>query len=100
MTTPPGSAPRPAVVSRWTFRGFVVGVLVTVPAVFLALLTPVGETLLPVLVPGAALLAPMSDTMSTWNAAVSITLTAVVNGCVYALVGAGLAALTSRARRG
>jgi hypothetical protein len=64
--------------------GFIVGCLITLPALIFALLAPVGETLLPVLVPGSLLLRPLAAAMAAWPGAVNVVLTAVINGLVYA----------------
>jgi hypothetical protein len=64
--------------------GFIVGCLITLPALIFALLAPVGETLLPVLVPGSLLLRPLTVAMAAWPGAVNVVLTAVTNGLLYA----------------
>lgn len=66
--------------------GFVAGFAMTFAATFLALMTPLFELLHPVLVPGAALLAPLSDRMANWNGALNMTLGGIANGAVYAAV--------------
>ncbi|MGF7473793.1 hypothetical protein WFJ45_23970, partial [Salmonella enterica subsp. enterica serovar Minnesota] len=45
---------------------------------------PLFETLHPWLVPGAALLAPLSDAMADWNGLLNMTLGGIANGVVYA----------------
>jgi hypothetical protein len=80
---------------RWIAVSFLVGFLIAVPATFFALLSTTGEGALPYLVPGAAMLRPLNDSMSDWNGAVNMVLVSVVNGLVYALVG-GLAATVLR----
>ncbi len=92
------SAGRRLSLRRAAVIGFAVGVVVTLPAVFLALLVPFGEQLLPVLVPGSMLLQPLAPAMSTWPGAVNVLLTAVINGLVYAIVFAGISFLISRRR--
>ena len=44
------------------------------------------ETLLPWLVPGAALLAPLTDRMADWNGLLNMVLAGIANGLVYAVV--------------
>jgi hypothetical protein len=77
---------------RWALWGFIVGVAITVPATFFALLSHAGETLHPYLVPSTELLGPLSDVMATWPGLVNMGIAAVVNGVIYA---AGVGALTT-----
>lgn len=63
--------------------GFVAGVVVTVPLVFLAMLTDVGEALLAVFVPGTVVLSPLTDVMAGWPGLVNVGLGAIANGLVY-----------------
>lgn len=71
---------RPALV------GFVVGFVMAFVATVLALLLPLFETLHPWLVPGAALLSPLTDRMADWNGLLNMTLAGLANGAVYAAV--------------
>jgi hypothetical protein len=83
-----------------SFRtGFLFGCLVTVPTVFLALMSNVSERLLPVLVPGSVLLRPLSSTMAEWPGLVNVGLTVLVNGVVFGLAGTAVAAVVALARR-
>ena len=79
--------------------GFVVGVALVVPAVLVALLVPGGDTVLPFLVPGAALLRPLSPVMATWPGAVNLLLAAVVNGLIFGALVVALARARGSARR-
>ena len=92
------SAPRRRRLSvrRAAVIGFIVGSVVTLPVLVLALLAPVGETLLPVLLPGSLLLGPLADSMASWPGAVNVVLTAVVNGLVYAALLVLIALLIPR----
>lgn len=83
---------------RWAWWGFLVGVAITVPATFFALLFHSGEALHPYLVPSTALLGPLSDVMATWPGLIAMALAAVVNGGIYAAVAA-LGARVVRLRR-
>jgi hypothetical protein len=66
MSTARNVRTRPWPPQRWARWGFVVGVAITVPATFFALLSHTGEALHPYLVSGTELLGPLSDTMATW----------------------------------
>jgi hypothetical protein len=85
--------------SRAFWVGFVLGLVVTVPAVFFALLSPVGEALLPVLTPGSLLLRPMAEVMATWPGLLNVGLVAVANGLVYGSVAVALVRLMGVVRR-
>ena len=90
------SAPlrRPAVL------GFVIGFAMAFVAAVLALTMVVFENLLPWLVPGAALLAPLSDRMAGWNGLLNMVLAGAANGLVYAVLFVLVAALLGRGRAG
>jgi hypothetical protein len=79
--------------------GFVLGLVVTVPATFFALLSPVGEAVLGILTPGSLLLRPLADTMATWPGLVNVALVAVANGLVYGLVALVLVSAVNAFRR-
>lgn len=79
--------------------GLIVGLVVTVPAVFLALLSPVGEALLPILTPGSLLLRPIADVMASWPGLVNIGLVALADGLIYGLVAVALVRLLDIVRR-
>ena len=79
--------------------GFVVGAAVTLPAVLVALVVPAGERLLPFLVPGAAVVRPLSSLMAAWPGAVNLLLAAVANGLLIGAAAACLAHLLARVRR-
>jgi hypothetical protein len=66
--------------------GFIVGVTITVPATFYALLSHTGEALHPYLVPGTKLLGPLSDAMAAWPGVINMAIGSVVNGVVYAAI--------------
>lgn len=93
------SPPAGSRVRRWFVRGFLVGTAVAVPAVFLALVLPAGEALMPFLTPGFALLRPLSPLMASWHGGLGLALGSVVNGLVVGLLAAGVALLLARARR-
>jgi hypothetical protein len=68
--------------------GFILGVAITVPATFLALLSHTGEVLQPYLAPGTELLGPLSDMMASSPGLMNMAIAAMVNGVIYA-AGAG-----------
>jgi hypothetical protein len=77
----------------------VLGFVVTVPAVFLALLSPVGEAVLGILTPGSLLLKPLTNVMATWPGLLNVGLVAVANGLVYGLVATVLVSVVNAFRR-
>jgi len=79
--------------------GFVLGLLVTVPAVFFALLSPVGEAVLGILTPGSLLLKPLTDVMASWPGLLNVALVAVANGLVCGLAATALVSVVSAVRR-
>lgn len=79
--------------------GFLAGVLVTVPAIVLALLSSLGEALLDYVVPAAPILRPLSESMADWPGGVNVGLTAVLNGLVYAVLVTALTELVAAAVR-
>ncbi len=92
MTTPhsfPGTR-RPFAV------GFAVGSLMTLPVTLLALAVPAFEPLAPFLVPGAALLQPLSPVMASWPGAVNLLLGSLANGLVVGALAAGGALVVRR----
>lgn len=70
--------------------GFAVGFVMAFLATVLALILPLFETLHPVLVPGAALLAPLSERMADWNGLLTMALGGIANGAVYAGIVLGV----------
>lgn len=78
--------------------GFVVGAVITLPAVFLALISPVGEALLRILIPGSLLLRPMDDAMASWPGLLNFGFLAIANGLVYGLVAVALVRVLSAMR--
>jgi len=93
VTASRGRGRRPFVV------GFVIGFLVTVPAIMLALAFPVWETLLPFAVPGGLLLRIWGSAMADWPGLVNVLLACLANGLVYGMVAqAGAAVLRGRER--
>lgn len=82
----------------WLVCGFALGVLVTLPAAFLALSTPVGETLYPVLVAGGTLLRPLAPVLAGWSDVLDLMLIAAANGVVYSLAAGALRAAVGVAR--
>ena len=79
--------------------GFVIGLVVTVPAIFFALLSPVGEAVLGFLTPGSLLLRPLTDAMATWPGLLNVALVAAANGLVYGLAATVLVSVVSAVRR-
>jgi hypothetical protein len=75
--------------------GFVVGAVITIPAVFFALLSPVGEALLRILIPGSLLLRPIADAMASWPGLLNFGLLAIANGLIYGLVAVALVRVLS-----
>ena len=73
--------------------GFIVGLAITVPATFFALLSPIGEALHPYLVPGTELLRPLAEGTATWPGPVNVAVAALANGVIYAIGAAVLRAL-------
>ena len=71
---------------RPALTGFGVGFAMAFVATVLALMMPLFETLHPVLVPGAALLSPLSDRMADWNGLLNMTLGGIANGAIYSVV--------------
>ncbi|HET9085401.1 MAG TPA: hypothetical protein VFN41_13455 [Candidatus Limnocylindrales bacterium] len=71
----------------------------TVPAATFALLSPVGEALLPVLTPGSLVLTPISDAMANWPGLLNVGLVAAANGLLYGLVAIVLVRVATIAAR-
>jgi hypothetical protein len=94
VTASRGRGRRPFVV------GFVIGFLVTVPAIMLALAFTLWETLLPFVVPGSLLLRIWGSAMADWPGLVNVLLACLANGLVYGLVGLAAAAVLRGRRRG
>jgi len=90
----------PSALRRPAVLGFALGFVMAFVAAVLALTTPVFETLLPWLVPGAALLSPLTDRMADWNGLLNMALAGTANGLVYAVVFVLVAALLGRGRAG
>jgi hypothetical protein len=79
--------------------GFVLGLVVTIPAIFFALLSPVGEAVLGILTPGSLLLKPFADVMASWPGLLNVALVAFANGLVYGLAATALASVVRAVRR-
>ncbi|MCJ7712810.1 MAG: hypothetical protein MUQ32_18490 [Chloroflexi bacterium] len=79
--------------------GFVLGLVVTVPAILFALLSPVGEAVLRILTPGSLLLQPLTDVMATWPGLLNVALVAVANGLIFGLAATALVSVVSAVRR-
>ena len=79
--------------------GFVLGLVVTVPAIFFALLSPVGEAVLEILTPGSLLLRPIADAMASWPGLLNVALVAVANGLLYGLAATALVSVVNAVRR-
>ena len=79
--------------------GFVLGLVVTVPAILLALISPVGEAVLGILTPGSLLLRPIADAMASWPGLLNVALVAVANGLLYGLAATALVSVVSAVRR-
>ena len=93
----PGSRGRVSL-ARVFGAGFVVGAVITVPAVLLALISPVGEALLRILIPGSFLLRPIADAMASWPGLLNVGLLAIANGLAYGLVAVALVRVLSVVR--
>jgi hypothetical protein len=78
---------------------FLVGVAITLPATFLALLVPAGEVLFPFVVPANAVLRPLADVVASWPGLVNVAIASLANGVIYAAVAAAVARSARRARR-
>lgn len=98
MTAKKDQPTRLAPLRRWLLWGWIIGVVITVPATFFALLSPAGETLHPYLVPSAGLLAPLSGAMAEWPALVNLAIACIVNGLVYATVAGAVGAVRNHLR--
>lgn len=79
--------------------GFVLGLVITVPAIFFALLSPVGESVLGILTPGSLLLKPLTNVMATWPGLLNVALVATANGLVYGLAATALVSVVRAVRR-
>ena len=79
--------------------GFGIGFAAAFVVTLLALALPLFETLEPVLVPGALLLAPLADAMAGWNGLLNMVLAGAANGVVYAAAVVVVAAALSVVRR-
>lgn len=93
------SGSRRVVSARAFAVGFVVGLVVTVPAILFALLSPVGEALLPLLTPGSLLLRPIAEAMADWPGLLNVGLVSVANGLIYGLVAMVLVRVAGLLRR-
>jgi hypothetical protein len=80
---------------RPALLGFVVGFAMAFVVTVLALMFTVFERLEDVLVPGAALLSPLSEAMSGWNGLLNMVLAGLANGVLYAVVFALVAAVVA-----
>lgn len=75
---------------RWAVVGFVVGLVIPLPATFFALISRPGEVLLPYLVPSAELLSPLADAMASWPGLLNMSIVSVLNGVTYGVVAGAL----------
>jgi len=91
-------AGRPRSLRRAALIGLVVGLVLPLPALVFALVSPIGETLLPVLVPGSILLRPLASAMASWPGALNVLLTSVVNGLLFAVAFGVISLLIPRRR--
>jgi hypothetical protein len=87
-------------VHRAALLGFAAGFVAAFVVPALALVTTFVETLEPILVPGALLLAPLTDRMAEWNGLLNLVLAGVANGAVYglAVIAVALAVVGRRQR--
>lgn len=99
MSTPGDGLTRTWRPQRWLLCGLMVGVAITLPATFFALLSPAGEALHPYLVPSTELLRPLADVAATWPGILNVALAATVNGVIYAIGAVALGTLLSIMRR-
>ena len=88
---------RPA--RRAFLLGFLVGVVVTLPAALLGLVATWAEAALPWVVPGLLITRPLAPWMQTWPGALNIGLAAVANGVVYGLLVVGIVTVIRSVRR-
>ena len=79
--------------------GFVLGLVVTVPAVFFALLSPVVRGGPGILSCGSTPVRTIADVMASWPGLLNVALVAVANGLVYGLAAAALVIVVSAVRR-
>jgi hypothetical protein len=79
--------------------GFLIGIVVTVPAAVLALIFTGAEVALPWVVPGLLLTRALAPFMQTWPGALNLALAALANGLVYGLVAVAVVAAVRLARR-
>ena len=98
MSPDPSAARGRASARRAGALGFLVGAAITVPAVVLALLLPLGERLLPFLTPGVVLLRPLSAAMAGWSGGVNMLLASLANGLVVGSAVAAAVLLVGRLR--
>jgi len=94
----PTRARRRRSLRRAAVIGLIVGLVIPLPALFFALVSPFGETLLPVLVPGSVLLRPLASAMASWPGAVNVLLTSAVNGLLFAVAFGVISLLIPRRR--
>jgi hypothetical protein len=80
-------------------RAFVIGFVITVPAVFVGLLVPAAEKIIPFVTPGTLLLRPLTPWINLWPGAVNMLLASTVNGLVFGVLASCIALLQSRVRR-
>ena len=94
----PTSAGRRRSLRRAALIGLVIGFVIPLPVLFFALVSPIGETLLPVLVTRSNLLRPLASAMASWPGAVNVLLTSAVNGLLFAVVFGVISMLIPRRR--
>jgi hypothetical protein len=93
---PGGGSRRP--LRRPFLIGFVVGFLITLPAVFLGLLVPAAEKVMPFVTPGRLLLRPLTAWIEVWPGAVNMLIVSVANGLVFGVAVACVVLVFRRIR--
>lgn len=83
---------------RWFLIGFLIGFVITLPAVFLGLLVPAAEKVIPFVTPGTLLLRPLTALIQVWPGAVNMLLASIANGLVFGVVAVCGALLVRRVR--
>jgi hypothetical protein len=86
-------------VRRPALAGFALGFVMTFVVTLLALMLTAVERVEDALVPARVLLTPWSDPMASWNDLLTMIVAGAVNGLVYAVVFAVVAAAAGVVRR-
>ena len=94
-----GASSQPIGLGRAFRWGFIVGLIALIPVVLLALVSNLGETLLPILAPGSLVLRLFGEATAEWPGWLSIGLAALANGVIYGAVAAAIAAVVNATRR-